>query len=844
MSRVWIVVFAAGLLVCAAGCSDSETNNGQTDSTVGSPDEGDPQEDGTATPDPDEGTPSPDPGPTEPDTHVDTGPKPDPFPIVPCNSDSDCDSGHCVPSVEGMVCTITCYEQCPEGWDCRPIVKPGGDPVLVCIDLLATLCHPCDEHKDCNLDTAGANNLCLGAGDDGSFCGVLCGADGVACPEGYACEDRLDANGDPKPQCVPVDGECTCNGSAVALGADTTCYQTVDAGACSGTRTCGPFGLTECDAPEAQFEICNDLDDNCDGAVDEGLDSEPCEVTNNFGTCKGTRSCVDGDEACGAKVPTAETCNFIDDDCDGETDEGVASPCGTCSDVCVLEEGQGKKEAFDPDGDNIGGLVPDGEGGLTLDTSAYDLPFIWIANSAENTISKLNTETGCEVARYYGCANPSRTAVDLYRNGIIACRNDGGVMKVAILDVYCIDKNQNGSIDTSRDLDGNCQIDTSEMVANDECILWEVYPDGVGGCSDNQGCARAAGIDQNNNVWIGFWSSGTVRQLNGESGETMITHDVGFAPYGIAIDRQQMVWVATRAPFDGLGLVHPTDGVLNTWEAPLLEAYGLALDAWGKPWLAGGSTGGVMRFDPITEEWDVWPDLGLGYTRGVAVSIEAEAGPPDAGNQTVLYSTVYVAHHTWDSGCDADGQHRTISVFDAGAVEMQDPIDLGADRAPVGVAIDSQGFVWSVNQCESSATKLDPDTNTIIDTYPVGLGPYTYSDMTGYALNTVTANHGFLRNIYQGWPGSTTVWDEIVVVADMPEEAGAGIEVRWRVADTKDELLVTPWQGPLGPFPPATFPAKLGITGNWIEIELRLFATDPQDQPTLKSYTMIAHEQK
>ena len=45
-----------------------------------------------------------------------------------------------------------------------------------------------------------------------------------------------------------------------------------------------------------------------------------------------------------------------------------------------------------------------------------------------------------------------------------------------------------------------------------------------------------------------------------------------------------------------------------------------------------------------------------------------------------------------------------------------------------------------MNQSSSSATKVNPDTMAIELEHPVGSSPYTYSDMTGFAL----ANAGVL----------------------------------------------------------------------------------------------------
>ena len=69
-------------------------------------------------------------------------------------------------------------------------------------------------------------------------------------------------------------------------------------------------------------EICNGLDDDCDGDVDEGLDDLQC----GMGICEATTpACADGEPIeCipGDPNPDGETCDGTDDDCDGEIDEG------------------------------------------------------------------------------------------------------------------------------------------------------------------------------------------------------------------------------------------------------------------------------------------------------------------------------------------------------------------------------------------------------------------------------------------------------------------------------------------------------------------------------------------
>lgn len=151
-------------------------------------------------------------------------------------------------------------------------------------------------------------------------------------------------------------------GGVCSPAAAEDCYtgpaSTLGRGACkSGTHVCeadGTWGACTGEIGPAA-ESCNRADDDCDGIVDNGFerDGALCFYKGAQGACRtqGKWHCSDDGKGsrCDAPIvePTAETCNAIDDDCDGETDEDsvpaataacVTGKTGVCSagtDKCV-----------------------------------------------------------------------------------------------------------------------------------------------------------------------------------------------------------------------------------------------------------------------------------------------------------------------------------------------------------------------------------------------------------------------------------------------------------------------------------------------------------------------------
>ena len=576
------------------------------------------------------------------------------------------------------------------------------------------------------------------------------------------------------------------------------------------------------------------------------------------------------------------------------------------------------------------GLGRSQQGWLVLDQTRAANYFIWIANAGEDSVSKIDSRTLREIARYpsytcfsspkgskqacdgngNGCCaadsdpqwqnrrqkkaegppqqvqqqdnSPSRTAVDFNGDLFVANRAFGGqpsVTKISNDLATCKDRNKNGKIDTSTDIDADGLIDRDcnqngipddiddvkgapcmnnmkqeYYGLDDECVLWTANHNVVNGTGRPLGLGPGAIDNGPADAWAGGFENGIFVRLDGTTGKAkdqwQLPQDC--QPYGLAIDSQGYGW----SPNLGAGPLCYFDtrnnqnvGKVRDPQFGQMEGYGITLDRDQNVWVGFS----VHRYTP--DRTNGFKNLGNGWWTKFnmnGVGIAADSRTPKK-------------YFVWSA--DGGSNVTRIPASDIPVVKMDQQINPANwpvinTAGAYGVGIDADQHVVSVDSNNVTRTKIDmngdfmqPDINSppkgnnkcpAGDRCELNAGAYTYSDFTGFGLRNFTRPQGTYTYVFKGCEdmnqgNSRTDWYAVRFDSDVPPNTTLSLRVRSGSTVTPDMS----W----GAWTPATTVSPLDLqagkilipngpdqdTAYYLQIEFTLKTNDRTTTPKLKN---------
>ncbi len=749
-----------------------------------------------------------------------------------CDDGIDCTDDLC--GEEGCF-AVPNHALCAAGQICRADAGGCTDPV----ECVAGDDARCDDGQPCTTDRCNADlGRCENVPDDtvcndDLFCNgnEICVAfRGCVLDRATACDDGVFCTLD---RCNEDTDSCEHSPANVLCSDDLFC---------NGAETCDPTaGCTVAADPCDDGDVCTT--NTCDeatnmcasGAFDEDGDGDPPL------SCGGT-DCADDNPDLAGTLP--EICDGDDDDCDTLVDEGVLSSCGDCDPGCVRQTRTGA----DFTGPGANGTEYDpAEGGLIISTDVTNADYLWIVNTNESTLARWDAGTQLEVARYRvgspagecpgicchsgPCNMASRTVVDGNGDAYVASRGFnmvGSVTKIAGHISDCVDRNDNGMIDTST-------TTTPMAYGEDECVLWtaDVGPSNT--------LLRALAIDGGDAmhpegyVWVGGYNTAEFWKLDPDDGSVLLNVPTpGVNPYGAVVigDGRLFVGVlgnAQTAHFDTTAADPAATYTTLPWPAfrGCSQAYGITADADGRVWFAGWGCQDALAYDTTSGEWSRF--IGFGATAGRGITV-------DSTGRVWMAITANPSRLAWWNTSDfvAGG---TVTVPPAQIVN-----NMVGDSEPSAIGADQSGRIWMAHtDTTSSLYRFDPADLSVRETFPGTTNRvYSYTDFTGGVFRSIIGTGSFEEE----WDATCAapVYDDLEY--DVSTPGGTSVEFVLRTADTAAGLdAATPVIAATVPVDVSPFDINDALVGagetpgQFLRLTVRLNG-DSGETPVLRDYTI------
>jgi hypothetical protein len=373
--------------------------------------------------------------------------------------DNDCD---------GTVDNATIESGLPCSSGAEGVCGPGTSACSMGMVSCVSNIMPGSQMETCN----DQDDDCDGAVDEDYQVGQMCtaGVGECAAPGLFLCaaDGSQNCNAvplEPTPEvCDAKDNDCDGVVDNNPAGVGVVCMTGLPGVCATGMTTCSAAGMVDC-TPDVQpgttMETCNDLDDDCDGSSDEDFPTVDMTCTVGTGVCQATGTFVCGPNGgapvCDAQpgMPMTETCDDggVDNDCDGNPNNGVDCDDDKIPDDVEIAIGTDPNDKdSDDDGVIDGEEIPKGSTTFDLD-SDDDGKINALDPDSDNDGLKDGTELGL------GCNDPATNL----EAGNCTPDGDGGATTTNPLDP---DTDKGGVNDGDEDTDKDGVVDEGERDPN------------------------------------------------------------------------------------------------------------------------------------------------------------------------------------------------------------------------------------------------------------------------------------------------------------------------------------------------------------------------------------------
>lgn len=400
-------------------------------------------------------------------------------------------------------------------------------------------------------------------------------------------------------------------------------------------------------------------------------------------------------------------------------------------------------------------------------------PHIWIPNWNDYTVSKVSTVSPYPVLARYRVSSktvntnsslgPSRTTVDKEGNCWVAIRDTGSVVKILNIPV---DNNNDGLVTSQNETD-------LKAWGQDDAIQYEVILDHANqgvykptisgqnftGAYTTVSGPRALAIDENNTLWIGTRDTRKVYKIsqnltNNPPSATLNTYfNIANAtyvagqncqPYGAVVDKCGSLWITSN------------NGIV-------LKLANASTSATANPVFITGNENFKpysLTLDPNSDYLYLSSFSSNEYIYTIPTAVNAN-GSSWNSQTTIKYSLVSnisggivrgVAFdrfgHLWS--VNSNGNIRRFSCSNGFATLQSTGVNYSIPigwSQPSGIAMDTDGKMWVGFISNTSGTVFfTPNGGSSacnLTRVDVMGGHYTYSDMTGSIVNSITAPTGY-----------------------------------------------------------------------------------------------------